>query len=106
MKKTCIMTAMRPMRYGTRRLQAGDTFKANDVHALLMFKRGQAAYAKPVVKFAQASAVVPDGSIPPAPVDEMTALRAQYTAALGKRPFPGWSADVLREKMAAAETES
>lgn len=31
--------------------------------------------------------------------DEMAALRAEYETVIGKRPFPGWSGEVLREKM-------
>lgn len=47
----------------------------------------------------------PGGSKAPPRSEELTALRAQYTAALGKRPFPGWSADVLRAKIAAHEDD-
>jgi len=32
--------------------------------------------------------------------DEMTALRAEYQRVVGKRPFHGWDASELREKMA------
>jgi hypothetical protein len=33
---------------------------------------------------------------------ELAEARADYEAKLGKRPFPGWDAKTLREKMAAA----
>lgn len=45
----------------------------------------------------------PEAEPAPAPVDEMAALRAEYEEALGKRPFMGWDADTLREKIAAAK---
>lgn len=47
----------------------------------------------------------------PAPVvvapgaDDMAALRAEYQAVVGKRPFLGWGAETLREKIAAAKAE-
>lgn len=34
--------------------------------------------------------------------DEIAALRAEYKRVVGTRPFHGWSAEVLRERIAAA----
>lgn len=34
--------------------------------------------------------------------DELSPLREQYQAIVGKRPFMGWDADTLRQKMAEA----
>lgn len=34
---------------------------------------------------------------------EVKALRVEYQEALGKKPFPGWDAYTLREKIAAAK---
>lgn len=34
--------------------------------------------------------------------DELSALREQYQAMVGKRPFMGWDADTLRQKIAEA----
>lgn len=36
--------------------------------------------------------------------NDLTALRAEYEAKLGKRPFMGWDAESLREKIAAAKS--
>lgn len=33
---------------------------------------------------------------------ELSALRAEYQAVVGKRPFHGWGLDTLREKIAEA----
>ena len=42
-------------------------------------------------------------SPPVAPAEGLTALRDEYERALGKRPFNGWDAATLREKIAAAK---
>lgn len=34
--------------------------------------------------------------------DELTGLRAEYQEAVGKRPYHGWDADTLREKITEA----
>lgn len=35
--------------------------------------------------------------------DDLTALRAEYLDAVGKKPFHGWDADTLRDKIAEAK---
>ena len=40
-----------------------------------------------------------------AEADAMDALRAEYQDVVGKRAYHGWSADELREKIAAAKHE-
>lgn len=35
-------------------------------------------------------------------VDELVALRAQYQDVVGKRPFHGWDAETIRQKIAEA----
>lgn len=42
------------------------------------------------------------GSPKTEPAADVPALRAEYQALVGKRPFPGWDADTLRAKIAAA----
>ena len=37
--------------------------------------------------------------------DELPKLRAQYQEVVGKRPYHGWDADTLREKIAEARAE-
>lgn len=45
----------------------------------------------------------PGGSSSPAPNPELAAARLEYETKLGKRPFPGWSVDILRARIAAAD---
>lgn len=40
---------------------------------------------------------------PPEPVDDLAPLRAEYEHLVGKRPFMGWDAAKLREKIAEAK---
>lgn len=37
------------------------------------------------------------------PTGDIAALRAEYKAKIGKRPFMGWDADTLREKLNGAD---
>lgn len=37
--------------------------------------------------------------------DDLTALRAEYQEIVGRRPYHGWDADQLREKIAGARGE-
>jgi hypothetical protein len=39
------------------------------------------------------------------PVDDIAPLRAEYERLIGRRPFMGWDADTLREKIAAAKAD-
>lgn len=40
-----------------------------------------------------------DADTPEEVEDDMAELRAAYKEKMGKRPFPGWDADTLRDKM-------
>lgn len=74
--------------YMTRALRSRDPR-----YARVLRKMG---YAEPEVAVAEPA---------PSPEDEMRALREAYEEALGKRPFMGWDAETLREKIAAAGEE-
>jgi hypothetical protein len=82
----------RPLRYRTRHLKPGDTFSCVDLLAKVYIRKGAAVpYAPPAAR-----------PTPPRPeeADERVALRAEYFAKVGKRPFYGWDADTLRQKIA------
>lgn len=40
-----------------------------------------------------------------APRDDIDALRAEYEKIVGKRPFNGWKADTLRQKITDAKAK-
>lgn len=42
-------------------------------------------------------------AVPPAPADDLSALRDQYQAVVGKKPYHGWDADELRKRIAEAD---
>jgi len=44
----------------------------------------------------------PGGSTAPEQTDDLRALRDEYRVVVGKKPFPGWDAKTLNEKIAAA----
>jgi hypothetical protein len=120
------MIATKKLKYGTRRLTAGDPFEArHDRDARLLIGIGKARYAtrtmvaddEPIALTIPGDGLklvgnrgpdlidLPRGSsVKPAEVSEVDprpALRAEYEAKFGKRAFPGWSAEILREKLAA-----
>ncbi|MGV1682920.1 hypothetical protein [Sphingopyxis sp. NJF-3] len=111
------MIATKKLKYGTRRLLPGDPFSArHDRDAKLLIGIGKARYAtrdmvaedEPVIA---APVELPNAPAPepvePAPIpeaaeaDERPALRAEYETKFGKKPFMGWDAAALREKLAA-----
>lgn len=47
----------------------------------------------------KSSPVASEPDLAPEQADELPALRAEYQALIGKRPFPGWDAETLRQKM-------
>jgi hypothetical protein len=61
-----------------------------------------AAPSAPQTAGAMTTADMPGASASTA--DDRAGLRAEYETVLGKAPFPGWSSEMLREKIAAART--
>lgn len=59
-------------------------------------------YARVLEKLGHARSAAPKAD-PEEPANETVALRAQYESVFGKRPFMGWGADKLREKIAEAK---
>lgn len=119
------LTAIKSFRYNTRRLMAGDEFEpVKPIHGRLLIaaKKAKAirdpgtltapppmlarkvAKAKMVKREADPTeqAAEPAAADPLDQYDDLTAARAEYHAAVGKRPFHGWDAETLREKVAEA----
>lgn len=113
------MIARVDMRYGTRRLKAGDVFQARQGHAKYFSLKKRADYVDegrekallpPIPETLRNRAMAgkfdhdgdgkPGGSPKVDNTDEVRALRAEYTEKMGKRPFSGWDADELRRRMA------
>jgi hypothetical protein len=100
------LKALRPMTYATRRLLPGDVFEAKSRrdHRVLLATRKVEAMREPASVPPPPPAVakkIAEAVAPPAD-DDLSALRAEYERAVGRRPFMGWDAATLREKMAAA----
>lgn len=88
------MIATKDMTYGTRRLKAGDEIEnVSGPNSRLLAALGRARLVESGEKKTEVKAQVQQ--------DAKEALRAEYQRIFGKRPFNGWDADTLREKIAA-----
>jgi hypothetical protein len=98
-----ILTAKGAQVYRTRMLSAGDPVTLGGGDARLFEKHGWAEEAKRRARRPQLDHDK-DGNEggSASPAEDMTALRAEYEAKLGKRPFNGWDAAALRQKIADA----
>lgn len=102
--------------YRTRRLKAGDEFFVSTAMGKLLvdgirkaeYDREPGRVAPPPAALTRRLSQLdhdqdgnPGGSKSAA--GDLTALRAEYLAAVGKRPFNGWGEDQLRQRIAAAK---
>jgi hypothetical protein len=100
------MTATKGLKYAGKRLEAGEHFDAkskNDAKVLSALGakyRTSAISASPVQKTGDLSANTSSAALP-APGDILAPLREEYQRVIGRKPFHGWDADTLREKIAA-----
>lgn len=99
--RTVTMIAAIPMRYGTRRLRAGDEFQATRKHAWLLnaLKRAKVAPKVPAALEPVAAPVAP--VVAPVPADDLEALRARYQELTGRRPHHRAGVDKLKAEIAA-----
>lgn len=104
-------------RYATRHLralQAGEEFEAKPADAKIWMLLNKAVVAPRVPgKIAAPPRALTSRIHPldhdsdgrkggsPKPEGDLADLRTAYTEKFGKRPFYGWGADILREKMAS-----
>lgn len=97
------LRATKEFRYSTRRLLPGDVFEASsrDARLLLAVRKAEVVREPAIVPppppevAAKIAAVV----LPP----DLNVLRAEYEAVIGRKPFTGWGAEVLRNKIADAK---
>ena len=127
--KEVTIQATKEFRYSTRRLLPGDLISMPPRHAAVFIAKRQAFKVRepgtplpPVPPKLAAAAVTiaaqAELSIEPAadtlveaqaisepeppPVEDMAALRQRYEEVIGRPPFNGWSADILRKRIEAA----
>jgi hypothetical protein len=103
------LIAIKPLRYGTRRMQAGDTFSATprDARILIGIKKARDVNARDV------------GALPPPPAplqkqpsrqnpaaapakDSDAALRQTYLELTGRKAFANWKTETLERLIAEA----
>jgi hypothetical protein len=85
--------ALKRTKYGGRRYKAGEEFNVKTKqHAKILKALG---YAEPYDYAPQTY------SRRDMRAEDITAVRAEYETVVGKRPFYGWDAATLRQKMAA-----
>jgi hypothetical protein len=102
---------MKSQGYMTRALQSRDR-RYVTVLEKLGYRRPvvfSVDWAEPAAAVAARDLLTPTTAAPdtadepqPAGQDDLAALRADYERVLGKKPFHGWDAAALREKIAAA----
>lgn len=98
------MIASRPMKYGTRRLRAGDDFMADGKHAKILQISNLASLAAHVQFSPQKKAerqIEGSAELIPSQQDEILSLRGEYEAQTHKTPDLRWGAKRLREEIAA-----
>ena len=89
------MIATKDMTYATRRLKAGDEIAdVSGPNARLLSALGRARLVEAGETKKAVQAEVQH--------DALAELRVEYQRVLGKRPFNGWHADELRERISAA----
>lgn len=100
---TIPMTATKKLTYAGKRLAAEDDFDAKSKgDARLLAAIGKAKYRTAAVSAAPVQKATPAATTDlPAPGDIRGPLREEYQRVLGKRPYPGWDAETLREKIDA-----
>lgn len=98
------LKAIKALKYRTRRLLPDDDFRVkNEREARVLVALGKAvrndnANRKVALDDARAKVGMPPIS---KDSDDIKALRDEYHEKFGKRAFNGWSADQLKEKIAA-----
>lgn len=88
--------------YGTRQIEDAPVTRHEPVAEVPQAAALIEEPAAPVDPFDHDGDGHPGGSPKIEPSEALSALRAEYVEIVGKRPFMGWPADVLAEKIAEA----
>lgn len=97
------LVAARPLRYGTRRLRAGDTFDAAPGEARVYTAVGLASVCHKAPTQAAAVPALPPSIETPAP--ELDAARAEYEALAGRVPDRRWGLSRLKGELAMIRSQ-
>lgn len=117
------LISLKTRRVGMRNVRAGEVFEISPAYGRVMIKLGHAELApapaptrsaapKAPAKVEEPKRTVKAEVEPAAPVeqvavdeapaeDERAVLRREYEEKFGKKPYMGWTADQLREKLTA-----
>jgi hypothetical protein len=107
-----ILVALKKARYATERPEGEVPDMPEGLRAAAQsMTRAPAAVPKPPADLVTRAAGAfdhdnrdgPGGSTAPEATDELKALRAEYNEVSGRRFFSGWTADQLRERIAAVK---
>lgn len=96
------LIATKSFTYATRRLLPGQDFatkSARDARLLIAIGKARRKQASDTIATPPAKPVQKVAGTDP----ELATLRANYQTATGKKPYHGWSADQLREKIAESQ---
>jgi hypothetical protein len=101
--KRVTMIAIRPMRYGTRRLRAGDAFDATAGDARIFQAVGMARDAPAQVVSTRMPGQAPTSATEPVLTTwDIDGLRADYEAKTGLKADRRWGVERLRAEIAVA----
>lgn len=98
------VTATKEVRYAGQNYVPGDKFEASEKDANILSVIGKVSVGEVVPAITD----LPEKAMEPASVepeaDELTELRGEYQTVVGRRPFMGWNADTIRDKINSYRT--
>lgn len=87
-------TVKKPFRYRSRMITAGEAINLPRAYGLILLSKGKVEAGRPAAPRKERA--------PESHGENLRALRAAYETKVGRRPFYGWDASTLREKIAEA----
>ncbi len=102
------MTAVKMLTYANRRLVPGEDFEAKsprDLKVLLATRKARIKRQSGEIPAPPAAVAAKIDAVVVSPDQELAQARVDYEIKFGKRPFYGWDATTLRDKINAATVE-